>query len=157
MTLCHCVITCRVYIPYPFQWGSPTFHAGEAFAMMAASFVSLFEVHFWTTITCISCLLASYSATKLSNLLLKAETSLQQIMHLNSDFLLTMWICKTKKNTCPNFPLLFAVYWYIFCNSKIWQCYTCATFRYWPWCWLAGRMCLCDISFTYHDSLFILG
>ncbi|KAB1226780.1 putative nucleobase-ascorbate transporter 10 [Morella rubra] len=32
-----------VYIPYPFQWGSPTFHAGEAFAMMAASFVSLFE------------------------------------------------------------------------------------------------------------------
>ncbi|KAM3688485.1 hypothetical protein ACB098_10G156900 [Castanea mollissima] len=32
-----------VYIPYPFQWGSPTFHAGEAFAMMAASFVSTFE------------------------------------------------------------------------------------------------------------------
>ena len=95
MTLCHCVITCRVYIPYPFQWGSPTFHAGEAFAMMAASFVSLFEVHFWTTISCISCLLASYSATKFSNLLLKAETSLQQIMHLNSDFWLTLWIWKT--------------------------------------------------------------
>ncbi|XP_057722367.1 putative nucleobase-ascorbate transporter 10 [Arachis stenosperma] len=32
-----------VYLPYPFQWGSPTFNAGEAFAMMAASFVSLFE------------------------------------------------------------------------------------------------------------------
>ncbi|GMY17382.1 putative nucleobase-ascorbate transporter 10 isoform X1 [Fagus crenata] len=32
-----------VYIPYPFQWGSPTFHAGEAFAMMAAAFVSTFE------------------------------------------------------------------------------------------------------------------
>ncbi|XP_054801461.1 putative nucleobase-ascorbate transporter 10 [Prosopis cineraria] len=32
-----------IYIPYPFQWGSPTFNAGEAFAMMAASFVSLFE------------------------------------------------------------------------------------------------------------------
>ncbi|KAF4346099.1 hypothetical protein F8388_003347 [Cannabis sativa] len=32
-----------VYMPYPFQWGSPTFNAGEAFAMMAASFVSLFE------------------------------------------------------------------------------------------------------------------
>ncbi|MED6210452.1 N-acetyltransferase 10 [Stylosanthes scabra] len=32
-----------VYVPYPFQWGSPTFNTGEAFAMMAASFVSLFE------------------------------------------------------------------------------------------------------------------
>ncbi|XP_038684022.1 putative nucleobase-ascorbate transporter 10 isoform X2 [Tripterygium wilfordii] len=32
-----------IYIPYPFQWGNPTFNAGEAFAMMAASFVSLFE------------------------------------------------------------------------------------------------------------------
>ncbi|XP_057430400.1 putative nucleobase-ascorbate transporter 10 isoform X2 [Lotus japonicus] len=32
-----------VYFPYPFQWGSPTFNSGEAFAMIAASFVSLFE------------------------------------------------------------------------------------------------------------------
>ncbi|KAF7830535.1 putative nucleobase-ascorbate transporter 10 [Senna tora] len=32
-----------IYIPYPFQWGSPTFNAGEAFAMMAASLVALFE------------------------------------------------------------------------------------------------------------------
>ncbi|KAI4353782.1 hypothetical protein L6164_002710 [Bauhinia variegata] len=32
-----------VYFPYPFQWGSPTFNTGEAFAMMTASFVSLFE------------------------------------------------------------------------------------------------------------------
>ncbi|CAL1391992.1 unnamed protein product [Linum trigynum] len=32
-----------VFIPSPFQWGNPTFKAGEAFAMMAASFVSLFE------------------------------------------------------------------------------------------------------------------
>ncbi|KAL2574724.1 hypothetical protein AAZV13_17G203900 [Glycine max] len=33
-----------VYFPRFFQWGSPTFNAGEAFAMMTASFVSLFEV-----------------------------------------------------------------------------------------------------------------
>ncbi|XP_052302846.1 putative nucleobase-ascorbate transporter 10 [Populus trichocarpa] len=32
-----------IYIPYPFQWGSPTFKAGEVFAMITASFVSLFE------------------------------------------------------------------------------------------------------------------
>ncbi|KAH1203977.1 putative nucleobase-ascorbate transporter 10 [Glycine max] len=32
-----------VYFPRFFQWGSPTFNAGEAFAMMTASFVSLFE------------------------------------------------------------------------------------------------------------------
>ncbi|KAG4934304.1 hypothetical protein JHK87_048306 [Glycine soja] len=32
-----------VYFPCFFQWGSPTFNAGEAFAMMGASFVSLFE------------------------------------------------------------------------------------------------------------------
>ncbi|XWS28458.1 hypothetical protein CRYUN_Cryun25bG0071200 [Craigia yunnanensis] len=32
-----------IYIPYPFQWGSPTFNAGEAFVMMASAFVSLFE------------------------------------------------------------------------------------------------------------------
>lgn len=31
-------------MPYPFQWGAPTFDAGEAFAMMAASFVALVEV-----------------------------------------------------------------------------------------------------------------
>ncbi|KAI4328302.1 hypothetical protein L6164_020665 [Bauhinia variegata] len=30
-------------IPHPFQWGAPTFDAGEAFAMMAASFVALVE------------------------------------------------------------------------------------------------------------------
>ncbi|CAL4989518.1 unnamed protein product [Urochloa decumbens] len=32
-----------ISVPYPFQWGVPTFHAGEAFAMMAASFVALVE------------------------------------------------------------------------------------------------------------------
>ncbi|XP_039113985.1 nucleobase-ascorbate transporter 6-like [Dioscorea cayenensis subsp. rotundata] len=32
-----------IKIPYPFQWGGPTFDAGEAFAMMAASFASLIE------------------------------------------------------------------------------------------------------------------
>ncbi|KAG7585188.1 Xanthine/uracil/vitamin C permease [Arabidopsis thaliana x Arabidopsis arenosa] len=32
-----------IRVPYPFQWGPPTFHAGEAFAMMAVSFVSLIE------------------------------------------------------------------------------------------------------------------
>lgn len=48
------IIKCRVYIPYPFQWGNPTFNAGEAFAMMAASFVSLFEVHCLQEITLVS-------------------------------------------------------------------------------------------------------
>ncbi|XP_024990249.1 nucleobase-ascorbate transporter 6-like [Cynara cardunculus var. scolymus] len=32
-----------IRVPYPFQWGAPTFDAGEAFAMMVASFVSLVE------------------------------------------------------------------------------------------------------------------
>uniref|UniRef100_A0A6N2LH88 Uncharacterized protein n=1 Tax=Salix viminalis TaxID=40686 RepID=A0A6N2LH88_SALVM len=32
-----------IRIPYPFQWGSTTFDAGEAFAMMMASFVALVE------------------------------------------------------------------------------------------------------------------
>lgn len=32
-----------IRIPYPFQWGAPTFDAGEAFAMMAVSFVALVE------------------------------------------------------------------------------------------------------------------
>lgn len=32
-----------ISIPYPFQWGAPTFDAGEAFAMMMASFVALVE------------------------------------------------------------------------------------------------------------------
>jgi len=35
---------CRISVPYPFQWGAPTFDAGEAFAMMMASFVALVEV-----------------------------------------------------------------------------------------------------------------
>ncbi|KAJ6843471.1 nucleobase-ascorbate transporter 6-like [Iris pallida] len=32
-----------VRIPYPFQWGAPYFYAGDAFAMMAASFAALIE------------------------------------------------------------------------------------------------------------------
>ncbi|XP_022891532.1 nucleobase-ascorbate transporter 6-like [Olea europaea var. sylvestris] len=32
-----------IRVPCPFQWGAPTFNAGESFAMMAASFVALVE------------------------------------------------------------------------------------------------------------------
>ncbi|EPS67525.1 hypothetical protein M569_07250, partial [Genlisea aurea] len=32
-----------IRIPYPFQWGAPTFDAGESFAMMVTSFVALVE------------------------------------------------------------------------------------------------------------------
>ncbi|KAJ8758970.1 hypothetical protein K2173_003208 [Erythroxylum novogranatense] len=32
-----------IRVPYPFQWGAPTFDAGEAFAMMMTSFVALVE------------------------------------------------------------------------------------------------------------------
>ncbi|KAG0466734.1 hypothetical protein HPP92_018314 [Vanilla planifolia] len=32
-----------IRVPYPFQWGAPTFDAGEAFAMMTAAFVALVE------------------------------------------------------------------------------------------------------------------
>jgi len=31
-------------IPYPFEWGFPTFDVGHAFGMMAAVLVSLIEV-----------------------------------------------------------------------------------------------------------------
>ena len=37
---------CRIRVPYPFQWGTPSFDAGEAFAMMMTSFVALVEVCF---------------------------------------------------------------------------------------------------------------
>ncbi|KAF5444296.1 hypothetical protein F2P56_036782 [Juglans regia] len=32
-----------IRVPYPFQWGSPTFNAGDALAMMAAAFVAIIE------------------------------------------------------------------------------------------------------------------
>ncbi|KAF8013921.1 hypothetical protein BT93_I1703 [Corymbia citriodora subsp. variegata] len=32
-----------IRVPYPFQWGGPSFDAGDSFAMMAASFVALIE------------------------------------------------------------------------------------------------------------------
>ncbi|KAK4428684.1 putative nucleobase-ascorbate transporter 10 [Sesamum alatum] len=32
-----------LYVPFPFQWGPPTFRAGETFAAMVASFVASFE------------------------------------------------------------------------------------------------------------------
>ena len=35
---------CRIKIPYPLQWGAPSFDAGHAFGMMAAVLVSLIEV-----------------------------------------------------------------------------------------------------------------
>jgi hypothetical protein len=31
-------------VPYPLQWGAPTFDAGNAFAIMSAAFASLVEV-----------------------------------------------------------------------------------------------------------------
>lgn len=40
------IAICRVRVPYPFQWGRPTFNAGDVFAMMAASFVAIVEVRF---------------------------------------------------------------------------------------------------------------
>ena len=33
-------------MPYPLQWGAPTFDAGNAFAIMSAAFASLVEVSF---------------------------------------------------------------------------------------------------------------
>ncbi|KAG6401686.1 hypothetical protein SASPL_138550 [Salvia splendens] len=33
----------RIRVPYPFQWGAPSFDAGECFAMMMAAFVALVE------------------------------------------------------------------------------------------------------------------
>ncbi|KAK4402373.1 Nucleobase-ascorbate transporter 6 [Sesamum angolense] len=33
----------KIRVPYPFQWGAPSFDAGEAFAMMMAAFVALVE------------------------------------------------------------------------------------------------------------------
>jgi len=39
------VLCCgRIKIPYPLEWGAPTFDAGHAFGMMAAVLVSLVEV-----------------------------------------------------------------------------------------------------------------
>lgn len=38
------LIFVRIKIPYPLQWGAPTFDAGHAFGMMAATLVSLIEV-----------------------------------------------------------------------------------------------------------------
>lgn len=35
----------RIKIPYPLQWGAPSFDAGHAFGMMAAVLVSLIEVN----------------------------------------------------------------------------------------------------------------
>lgn len=37
---------CRVRVPYPFQWGGPTFDAGDVFGVMTAAFASLIEVSF---------------------------------------------------------------------------------------------------------------
>jgi len=44
-------VLCRIRVPYPFQWGAPTFDAGEAFAMMATSFVALVEVWLLLAVT----------------------------------------------------------------------------------------------------------
>lgn len=40
----------RARIPYPLQWGAPTFDAGDAFGMMAASFAALIEVNYITNL-----------------------------------------------------------------------------------------------------------
>lgn len=47
-------IVFRIRVPYPFQWGSPSFNAGDAFAMGAASLVALIEVwsNDWFVTTC---------------------------------------------------------------------------------------------------------
>lgn len=38
------ITLCRIDIPYPFQWGVPTFNFGDALTMMFASFVASVEV-----------------------------------------------------------------------------------------------------------------
>lgn len=43
------MLACRIRVPYPFQWGAPSFDAGEAFAMMMAAFVALVEVRSYPT------------------------------------------------------------------------------------------------------------
>lgn len=40
------IAICRIRVPYPLQWGRPTFNAGDAFAMMASGFVAVVEVWF---------------------------------------------------------------------------------------------------------------
>lgn len=43
-----CVVSnfLRVRVPYPFQWGSPTFDVGDVFGVMAAAYAALIEVTF---------------------------------------------------------------------------------------------------------------
>ena len=41
----HYLYPFRIKMPYPLQWGAPTFDAGHAFGMMAAVIVSLIEVN----------------------------------------------------------------------------------------------------------------
>uniref|UniRef100_A0A2P2M7N6 Nucleobase-ascorbate transporter 6 n=1 Tax=Rhizophora mucronata TaxID=61149 RepID=A0A2P2M7N6_RHIMU len=49
-----------IRVPYPFQWGAPSFDAGEAFAMMMASFVALVEVS-PNSFPCLFCSLTYHS------------------------------------------------------------------------------------------------
>jgi len=42
----------RVRVPYPFQWGSPTFDVGDVFGIMAAAYASLIEVTFSALLNC---------------------------------------------------------------------------------------------------------
>lgn len=117
--------------------------------MIAASFVSLFEVHLLTTISCISCFLATYSATTLSqkkrkktsasnfsNLFLIAEISMQQ----NKKSFTFQQLCPFYLQSTGTF----------FATAR----YGSATpvppsviSRGAGW-----LVCLCDISFTYCDS-----
>lgn len=105
----------RIRVPWPFQWGAPSFDAGEAFAMMMASFVALVEV-------CDYLLLILIFRSKL-------------IMLCYSVYLFIFF----------RVWLIFKVNRWFYRCLKICKCNNVATFYSQPRYWLAGNLATLEI------------
>lgn len=137
---------CRISVPYPFQWGAPTFDAGEAFAMMAASFVALVEVCYldkpmiflqlcYPRWNCIS------SSFKLILLTAWCSPPVHLLpfhgMPVQHHALLPSWVVALGGRYRPNSFCLQLVYPKIL--NDIWASY-----------WLTQLICLCAIPGSWH-------
>lgn len=130
----------RIRVPYPFQWGPPTFDAGEAFAMMMASFVALVEV---------------CQPNAVGSRLVSLHDCLNFCM-LNQTFLSfwfwSLFLCFSWKNIDSCLVLIcnclngIAVYWHILCCDKVCQCHSDASFNSQSWYRLAGNTVLLAVT-----------
>ena len=137
----------RIKFPYPFQWGRPSFDAGDIFSMMASAFVALIEVNLFPTL-----FFVPWNSQVIGDQLFWwwIIITAQRDVFLKST--LQFW------NKLLAIILIFSfccllVYRNIHCSCKIWECHTYTTICTQPRRRLAG--CLKSFNSCNHSPFLL--